>query len=162
MAATVTLTGNLGSDPDLRYTPNGRPVLQLSVAATPSHYDKQAGQWVQDGDPLWIRAALWGEEHTHLADILHKGDRVTLTGDLMRREFTRRDGTPGESLELKFPRLLGIIPPRPQPGQPTGGSTRATQGATSPAASAAWGQAPAGGQDDDPWATSGTSSGNQF
>lgn len=157
MSAHVTLTGNLGRDPETRFTPQGQAVTTLSVACTRARRDKQTGRWEDDGGPLWITAAFWGEEHTFLADILHKGQTVSLSGDLVRRAYTTRDGRAGESLELRYPRLLGVVPRPPQaaPGGQAGGYTSASpqaQQATSEAA-AAWG-APAapGGSQDDPWA----------
>lgn len=156
MSAHVTLTGNLGRDPETRFTPQGQAVTTLSVACTRARKNRQTGQWEDDGDPLWITAAFWGQEHTYLADTLRKGDKVSLDGDLIRRAYTTRDGRAGESLELRYPRLLGIVPRPPQPGQPTGGYTSSSpqaQQAASPAAQA-WGApaAPGGGQDGDPWA----------
>ena len=144
MSATVTVTGNLGQDPAVRYTPSGKPVTELSIAATASHKDRATGQWVDDGEPLWIRAPFWGEDHTHLADALHKGDKVTVTGALVRRVFDRREGGQGESLEVKFPRFLGVVPRRPQ--TPEGTS------AARPNAAGQW-DAPQGGQPGDPWAS---------
>ena len=142
MSAIVTVTGNLGQDPIVRYTGSGKPVTELSIAATASHKDRTTGQWVDDGEPLWIKVPFWGEEYTYLADELHKGARVTVTGDLVRRVFDRREGGQGESLEVKFPRLLGVIPRRPQ--TPSGSSP------ARPNAAGQWG-APSGGQDGDPW-----------
>lgn len=155
MSAHVTLTGHLGRDPETRFTPQGQAVTTLSVACTRARRDKQTGRWEDDGDPLWITAALWGPGHTYLADALRKGDKVSLDGDLIRRAYTTRDGRAGESLELRYPRLLGVVPRPPQPGQPTGGYTSASPQAQQPSsqAAAAWGApAPGGGQDGDPWA----------
>ena len=146
MSAIVTVTGNLGQDPIVRYTGAGKPVTELSIAATASHKDRTTGQWVDDGEPLWIKAPFWGEEHTHLADALHKGDKVTVTGALVRRVFDRREGGHGESLEVKFPRFLGVIPrsPRTEPGVGTS--------AARPNAAGQW-DAVGGGQPGDPWGT---------
>lgn len=154
MPATVTVTGNLGRDPEVRFTAQGRQVTELQIAATPSHHDKTTNQWVDDGDPLWIKASFWDERGADLADTLRKGDRVAVTGTLMRRDYTSRDGRAGTSLELKFPTFLGVTPRKAQPGQPTGGSSSsAPRGYTNPDAQAAW-NAPTGGSAGDPWATS--------
>ena len=116
MSAHVTIIGNLGRKPEIAYTNTGKPVTTLSIACTATRQDKNNGQWTDDGDPLWIRAPFWGDEHTYLADALDKGARVTVDGTLIRRTYQRKDGSTGEALELRFPRLLGVVPRRPQQG----------------------------------------------
>lgn len=140
MSATITVTGHLGADPDIRFTQSGSQVITLHIGATATHRDKTTNEWVQDGDPLWIDAPFWGDQHNHLADTLHKGDKVTVTGTLIRRDYTTQDGRQGTALELKFPTFLGKID-RQRPNQSTP-ATRETQ--------ADYG-APAGGTQDDPW-----------
>ena len=146
MSAIVTVTGNLGQDPAVQHTPSGKPVTELSIAATASRKDRATGQWVDDGEPLWLRAPFWGEEHTHLADALHKGDKVTVTGALVRRVFDRREGGQGESLEVKFPRFLGVVSRCPSTEPGVGSS------AARPNAAGQW-DTVGGGQPGDPWAT---------
>lgn len=114
MSARVTATGNLGDKPEVRYTPNGKAVTTLSIAATSTRLNKDTGRYEDNGDPLWIKVPFWGDEWTYLADILKKGDRVSVDGDLVLRSFQRNDGTNGSSLELRFPRFLGTVPRRPQ------------------------------------------------
>ena len=72
MAADITVQGNLGQDPEVKFTPSGKQVTELRIAATASHKD-QNGQWVDDGDPLWVTASFWGEQHGYLADTLKMG-----------------------------------------------------------------------------------------
>lgn len=147
MAATITLTGNLGDDPNIRFTTEGRQVISLSIGCTPGHHDKNTRQWVDDGDPLWIRADFWGEEHSYIAETLRKGDQVSLTGALMLRKYTTRDGREGQSLELKFPKFLGKID-RQHPDQSTPAAREAQR-----VQNQAGYSAPAGGTQDDPWRT---------
>lgn len=107
MTATVTVTGNLTAAPEVKHLPSGKTVTELRVGATRRHNNN--GTWADDGAPLFISAALFGDKDAWIADILQKGDTVTVTGDLVRRTYTRRDGTEGEALEVRFPRLLGYI-----------------------------------------------------
>ncbi len=107
MTATVTVTGNLTQAPEVRYLPSGKPVTELRFGATRRRNNN--GTWEDDGGPLFMSASLIGDKDTWVGGALGKGDSVTVTGDLVRRTYTRRDGSEGESLEVRFPRLLGYI-----------------------------------------------------
>lgn len=120
MPAHATITGNLGQDPDTRFTPTGKQVTTLRICATATHKNPNTNQWEDDGAPLWITADFWGDNHQHITT-LRKGQRVTVEGTLTRREYQRKDGTTGETLTLRFPRFLGLIPRTQQtPPQPQG------------------------------------------
>lgn len=125
MTATVTVTGNLTQDPEVKYLKSGKPVTEMRIGATRRRNNQ--GTWEDDGAPLFLSLSLFGDKDTWLADTLTKGDTVTVTGDLIRRTYKRQDGTEGESLEVRFPRLLGYI-------------RKADKRATGPAAPAAGGQ----------------------
>lgn len=107
MTAVVTATGNLTAAPKVKYLPSGKPVTELRFGATRRRNNN--GTWEDDGAPLFMSADLFGEGETWVADVLTKGDAVTVTGDLVRRTYTRSDGSEGEALEVRFPRLLGYI-----------------------------------------------------
>lgn len=107
MTATVTVTGNLATAPEVRYLPSGKPVTELRFGATRRRNNN--GTWEDDGAPLFMSTSLFGDKNTWVAGAISKGDTVTLTGDLVRRTYTRQDGTEGEVLEVRFPRLLGYI-----------------------------------------------------
>lgn len=107
MTATVTVTGNLTQDPEVRYLKSGKPVTGLRFGATRRRNNN--GAWEDDGAPLFMSASLFGDKDTWVADALKKGDTVTVTGDLVRRTYTRSDGTEGDILEVRFPRLLGYV-----------------------------------------------------
>lgn len=111
MAARTTVTGNLGDTPVVKFTPSGTAALDLSIGCTPRRKDKNSGEWVDDGDPLWIRATLWAETAEAVAEMnLQRGARVSVEGTLKRRTYERNDGTRGESLELSSARFLGTAP----------------------------------------------------
>ena len=107
MTATVTVTGNLTAPPEVKYLQSGKPVTELRFGATRRRV--REGVWEDDGAPLFMSASLFGDKDTWLADTLVKGDTVSLSGDLIRRTYKRQDGTEGEALEVRFPRLLGYV-----------------------------------------------------
>lgn len=107
MTATITVTGNLTAAPEVKHLPSGKPVTELRLGATRRRNNN--GTWEDDGAPLFMSASLFGDKETWVAGALSKGDTVTVTGDLVRRTYTRQDGTEGEALEVRFPRLLGYI-----------------------------------------------------
>lgn len=135
MACDITVEGNLGSDPEVKYTQYGDQVTELRIACTYRKKNQQ-GQWEDVGDPLWVTASFWGEQHGHLADTLKKGDKVTVTGILVQCGWEGQDGTRKTSLEVRYPRFRGVIPSK-------GSHQQASF------------NAPRGGQQSDPWANAG-------
>lgn len=108
MTAEITVTGTLTRDPELRYAQSGTPMLKLALAATRRTRNRDTKQWEDDGDPLYIDVTFFGERENYLGDILSKGDRVSVTGALIRRNWKIDDKT-GVSLEVRFPQLLGYV-----------------------------------------------------
>lgn len=108
MAAEITVTGTLTRDPELRYAKSGTPMLKLALAATRRTRNQDTQQWEDDGDPLYIDATFFGDRENYLGDILHKGDQVSVTGALVRRNW-EGGGKSGIALEVRFPKLLGYI-----------------------------------------------------
>jgi single-strand DNA-binding protein len=88
---TLTITGNLTADPDLRYTGTGTPVAAFTVAASRRVYDQATGQW-KDGDTLFLRCSAWRQLAEHIAESLTKGTRVMVTGRLRQREYETSEG----------------------------------------------------------------------
>ena len=107
MSATVIATGNLTQAPEIKRLPSGKTVTELRFGATRRRNNN--GAWEDDGAPLFLSASLFGDKDTWVAGTLSRGDAVTVTGDLVRRTYTRQDGTEGDALEVRFPRLLGCI-----------------------------------------------------
>lgn len=96
---TLTVTGNLTADPELKFTPGGHAVANFTVASTPRTFDKQTNEWV-DGDPLFIRCSAWRTLAQNIVNSLGKGQRVTVVGTLRVRNFDRDDGSKGTSVEM--------------------------------------------------------------
>jgi single-strand DNA-binding protein len=78
---TITMVGNLTADPELRYLPNGTPMVKFNLASTPRTLDRQSGQW-KDGDPLFMNCTAFRDIAEHIAESLTKGTRVIVTGRL--------------------------------------------------------------------------------
>lgn len=96
----ITVVGNLTADPELRYTQNGLPVANFTIASTPRTFDRQANEW-KDGDALFLRASVWREFAEHVAGSLTKGMRVVAQGRLRQRSYQDREGNNRTSIELE-------------------------------------------------------------
>jgi single-strand DNA-binding protein len=115
MSAHITVTGNLGQDPELRWSQQGKAILGLSIGCTPRRLNKQTNEWENVGEDVWVRATFWEEEAQRLVEVLRKGSKVSVEGTLSRRVYQRSDGGQGESLELVGARFLGVVPKPQQP-----------------------------------------------
>lgn len=91
------LVGNLGRDPELRYTPQGTPVASFSMATNERRKDK-TGE-MQD-HTTWFRVTLWGRMAETAAQYLVKGRPVYIEGRLRVEEWTDRDGKARHTLEV--------------------------------------------------------------
>lgn len=102
MPANITIVGNLGRDPETRYTPNGRMNVALNVAVSHRFRD-QSGQ--QQERTNWFRVTAWGtlaESLDRLAQQgwLAKGRSVYIAGRFEAREYTGNDGAQRTSLDI--------------------------------------------------------------
>ena len=100
------IIGNLGADPEMRYTPNGRPVTQFNVAVNQSSKNQQTGEWVEETD--WFRVSVWGDRAERAAENLRKGNRVFVEGRFKTREFEGRDGQKRTSLEITADSVVNL------------------------------------------------------
>jgi single-strand DNA-binding protein len=96
----ITVVGNLTADPELRYTQNGLPVANFTIASTPRNFDRAANEW-KDGEALFLRASVWREFAEHVAGSLTKGSRVIATGRLKQRSYETKEGEKRTSIELE-------------------------------------------------------------
>lgn len=94
----ITVVGNLTADPELRYTQNGLPVVNFTIASTPRTF--KDGEW-KDGDALFLRASCWREFAEHVAGSLSKGMRVIAQGRLRQRSYQDREGNNRTAIELE-------------------------------------------------------------
>lgn len=110
----VMIIGNLGADPEMRYTPSGRPVTQFNVAVNQSTKNQQTNEWVEATD--WFRVSVWGDRAERAAESLRKGNRVFVEGRFRTREFEGRDGQKRMSLEITADSLVSLER-RPREGE---------------------------------------------
>lgn len=88
--ATITITGNLTHDPELRFTSSGQAVISFSVAENRRWQDKDTQEWHESVSFFDIVA--WGDLAEHTAQSLTKGDRVTVTGRISQRSWETQEG----------------------------------------------------------------------
>ena len=93
----VILVGNLGRDPELRYTPQGTPVCNFSIATNERRKDKNGE--MQD-TTTWFKVTLWNRQAETAAQYLQKGRPVYIEGRLRVEEWTDRDGKLRHTLEV--------------------------------------------------------------
>jgi single-strand DNA-binding protein len=101
----MQIIGNLGADPELRYTPSGKAVTDLRVAVNNNQRGPD-GEWVEE--TLWFRVSAWEQAAERLAEQLRKGNKVYAEGQLRVREYEGRDGEKRQSLELAFARVVNL------------------------------------------------------
>jgi single-strand DNA-binding protein len=91
MSTTITTEGNLTTDPELRFTKTtGQPVctIRLAVSARRKNID---GEY-EDTPAVFYEATVWGQLAEHLADTVHRGDRLLVHGSTHEEEWTDREG----------------------------------------------------------------------
>jgi single-strand DNA-binding protein len=95
----VILVGNLGKDPEVRRTQDGRPIVQLSVATSENWRDKNTGERKEKTE--WHRVVIFSEGLAKVAEqYLKKGAKVYLEGQLQTRKYTDKDGVEKYSTEV--------------------------------------------------------------
>jgi single-strand DNA-binding protein len=102
----VMIIGNLGSDPEMRYTPNGKAVTQFNVAVNQSTKNQQTGEWVEETD--WFRVTIWGDRAERMAENLRKGNKVFVEGRFRTRQFEGRDGQTRTALEITADSIVNL------------------------------------------------------
>ena len=117
----IMIIGNLGADPELRYTPGGKAVTELRVAVNDNRKGPD-GEWIEE--TLWFRVSVWEQAAERLAEQLRKGNKIYAEGQLRAREYEARDGQKRTSLELAFARVVNLERrSRDEDGGPGGGAT---------------------------------------
>jgi single-strand DNA-binding protein len=101
----MMIIGNLGADPELRYTPSGKAVANLRVAVN-DRYRGQDGEWQEETH--WFRVEVWEQAAERAAEQLRKGHKVYAEGQLRPREFEGNDGQKRTSLEIRFARVVSL------------------------------------------------------
>jgi len=104
MFHTILIVGNVGRDPEMRYTPSGQAVTSFSVA-TNRQYTNNNGETIKE--TIWFRVSAWGKQAEICNQYLKKGSKVLVEGRLTPdkesggpRVWTAQDGTPKASYEV--------------------------------------------------------------
>lgn len=110
MYQKLIIVGNLGSDPEMKYMPDGQAVTNLSVACNRRWNDRVTGQ--QQEEVTWFRVSVWGRQAEAANQYLEKGRQVLIEGRLRPdpntggpRLWTRNDGTVGASFKVVADRV---------------------------------------------------------
>jgi single-strand DNA-binding protein len=104
MYQTIIIVGNVGRDPEMRYTPSGQAVTSFSVA-TNRQYSNNNGETVKE--TIWFRVSAWGKQAETCNQYVKKGSKVLVEGRLTAdpatggpRIWTSQDGSPRASFEV--------------------------------------------------------------
>lgn len=138
----VTIVGNLGADPELKFQPSGKAVVNFPLVQT--NRVKKGDTW-EDGDPTWFRCAAWEGLAENIAESLTKGMRVIVQGAMSTRAYETKEGDKRTSLELRVESIGPDL--RWATAQVTRSTGGGGGGASRPAARAA--------ASDDPWVQDG-------
>ena len=104
----VILVGNLGRDPELRFTGNGNPVANFTIA-TSSNWTGKDGQKQERTE--WHRIVVWGKQAEICGQYLVKGKQVFIEGSLQTRSWEDRDGNKRYTTEVRAMRVLMLGKP---------------------------------------------------
>lgn len=156
----VTITGRIGSDPELRYTGTGLPVLNFQLAEDHRAKNQQTGEWETTGT-TWRTVSVWERglmKPEYLQTVLAKGQAVTVQGSERLREWEGKDGSKGKALELAASLVASpLYPPRNASAAPAQAQPAQVPAAQPQQQVSAWPTASAGGfaQQADPGAAQG-------
>jgi single-strand DNA-binding protein len=124
----ITIVGNLGREPEMRYTPSGQAVTNFSVA-TNRQYNTSNGEKVKE--TVWFRVSAWGRQAETCNQYLSTGSQVLIEGRLTPdretggpRVFTRNDGTTGSSFEITAGRVVFLSGRGDEGGSSGGGGSQ--------------------------------------
>jgi len=114
----VILIGYLGSDPEMRFTPDGKAVTSFRMA-TSRRYTTSAGESKEETD--WFRITVWGKQAESCNQFLTKGKQVYVEGRLHAGNWQGQDGQMRISLEVTANRVLFLgrraLAPLPEEGE---------------------------------------------
>jgi single-strand DNA-binding protein len=150
----ITIVGNVTGDPELRFTPSGAAVANFTVASTPRAFDRQTNEW-KDQETLFMRCSVWRDAAENVAESLHRGTRVIVTGRLKSRSYETKEGEKRTVIEMEVDEVGPSL-------RYASAKVTKTQRGSGGGGFGSSGSGPQGGYaaDTDPWAT-GPSGGGQ-
>ena len=98
----VILVGNLGRDPEVRYTPQGSAVANFSMATT-ERWSDPSGEKKERTE--WHKIVVWGKQAEIVGEYLRKGKQVYVEGSLQTREWTDKEGNKRYTTEVRAQRV---------------------------------------------------------
>ena len=133
MYQKLVIVGNLGRDPEMRYTPSGQAVTNLNIA-TNRQYTSNSGEKVKE--TTWFRISVWGKQAETVNQYLRKGSKVLVEGRLTQdpatggpRVWTGQDGSPRASFEMTA-QTVRFLSSREDDQQAGGGRSSNTSGSS--------------------------------
>lgn len=133
------IIGNLGRDPEMRYTPSGQAVTQFTVAVN-RRWKGQNDDWQEETE--WFRVVVWAERAERVAERLRKGNKVYVEGRIQTRQWEDQTGQKRYTTELianqvssleRREREDGDFPPPPDEARSSSSNTSPTgSGSTAP------------------------------
>jgi single-strand DNA-binding protein len=103
----VILVGNLGQDPEVRYTPGGAAITTISIATSDSWKDKNSGQMQEKTE--WHRVVFFGKLAEIAGEYLHKGSQVYVEGKLQTRKWQDKQGQDRYTTEVVVDGFNGVM-----------------------------------------------------
>jgi single-strand DNA-binding protein len=104
----VTLIGNLGKDPEVRFSQDGAKIVSIALATSESWKDKVTGE--RKDKTEWHRVVVFNEKIAEIAErYLKKGSKVYLEGQLQTRKWTDQSGQERYTTEVVIPRFRGEL-----------------------------------------------------
>ncbi|MDH3627844.1 MAG: single-stranded DNA-binding protein [Acidobacteriota bacterium] len=137
----VILIGNLGKDPEIRYTTGGTPVANFTMATT-ERWSDPSGEKKEKTE--WHRIVVWAKQAEFVGEYLKKGRQVYIEGSLQTREWTDRDGNKRYTTEVRAQRVQAL-------GARPDGARADVPAAAGAAPAAGSGDAPGYSEDDIPF-----------
>ncbi|HKB75128.1 MAG TPA: single-stranded DNA-binding protein [Myxococcales bacterium] len=144
----VILVGNLGKDPEVRYTPGGQAVANFTIATNENWTDK-SGQKQERTE--WHRIVVWGKQAELCGEYLSKGRQVYLEGRLQTREWTNKEGAKQYTTEVVANQVVFLSGGERGQGRGASRGTAAPEEFGSPPPAMDEGASPKAAEDDIPF-----------
>ena len=126
----VIIIGNLGRDPEVKYTQSNVPVANISVATTESWKDKNSGEWQEKTE--WHRVVLWRHLAERAERYLKKGKQVYVEGKLETRKWTDKEGNDRYTTEVVANQMMLLGRRDESEGESQGGAQKQAGGFDAP------------------------------
>lgn len=94
----ILITGNLTTEPDLRYTPDGKAVCNFQIASNYRYLDKNKNEWIES--PTFVRVVVFGDQGERIGGKLKRGSAVFVEGRLQSRKWETPDGQRHSDIEI--------------------------------------------------------------